>query len=258
MKKIVLVGELGEIAIVINKALGEAFKVQLCTANVENVKAMVRIIKPDMILLCDIGKDDIHTEVFEWIHTEVPQIPVLGITTKGKWEQHKDYYTTDQFETMFRPVGKNQLYETCCRILKLEVEDHIEEAPPVTEDEKKKIMIVDDSALMLRTIKGMLDDRYTVFIATSGNQALRMIPQKKPDLILLDCSMPGLDGKQTFEAMKERGYAQNIPVVFLTAVGERKQIYSILKSKPASYILKPPEQNKLIETIEQVLKRDPE
>lgn len=50
----------------------------------------------------------------------------------------------------------------------------------------KKIMLVDDSPVMLRNIKNILDKKYMVFITTSGKQALNAIPEKEPDLVVLE------------------------------------------------------------------------
>ena len=80
-----------------------------------------------------------------------------------------------------------------------------------------------------------------------------MILSKQPDLVLLDYDMPGMDGKTTFEAMLEDEFAKDIPVIFLTNVAKRSQIYAVLKSYPAGYILKPPDRKILLRTIEDVL-----
>lgn len=76
------------------------------------------------------------------------------------------------------------------------------------------------------------------------------------DLILLDYEMPGMDGKATFEAILADEFAKDIPVVFLTSIADRKQIYAVLKSYPAGYILKPPDKEKLFSTIETVFQRE--
>ena len=70
---------------------------------------------------------------------------------------------------------------------------------------------------------------------------------------MLDYEMEGMDGKTTFEAMKEDEDMKWIPVVFLTSVADRKSIYDVLKSKPDGYILKPPDEEKIFETIEEIL-----
>ncbi len=115
--------------------------------------------------------------------------------------------------------------------------------------EKKKIMIVDDTAIMVRNIKNILGDKYTVFFATSGEQALHIIPEKEPDLILLDYKMPGMDGKQVYEEMLKDEDMKDIPVIFLTSTADEKTIRSILETKPAGYILKPANQADLLEKI---------
>ena len=87
----------------------------------------------------------------------------------------------------------------------------------------------------------------------AGEQALKLIPRENPDLILLDYEMDGMDGKSTFEAMKEDDDMKWIPVVFLTSIADRKSIYDVLRSKPDGYILKPPDKEKIRETIEELI-----
>ena len=119
----------------------------------------------------------------------------------------------------------------------------------------KKIKLVDDSSVMLRNIKNILDRKYMVFITTSGKQALHAIPEKEPDLVVLDYKMPEMDGRAVFEEMQKDEYMKNIPVIFLTSVSDRKTIQSILKLQPAGYILKPPDQDKVLETIQEALRK---
>lgn len=118
----------------------------------------------------------------------------------------------------------------------------------------KKIMLVDDSPILLRNLKSILDQRYEVLLTTSGQQALKAIPEKEPDLVILDYKMPEMDGKAVFEEMQKDEKMKDIPVIFLTSVSDSKSIQSILKLKPAGYILKPPDQEKVMETIQNALK----
>ena len=99
--------------------------------------------------------------------------------------------------------------------------------------DKKKIMVVDDSPVMLRSIKSILDRNYTVYLATSGKQALH--------------------GIAVMEALQADDGTKDIPVVFLTSTADRKTVETILRLKPAGYILKPPDQDKVLSTIEEVL-----
>lgn len=125
----------------------------------------------------------------------------------------------------------------------------------MNDEGKKRIMIVDDSAVMLRSMKSILDRIYTVYLSTSGKQALQAIPEKQPDLVLLDYKMPEMDGIAVLEAMRADDSMKDIPIVFLTSVADRKTVDSILRLKPAGYILKPPDQSKVLETIKEALRR---
>ncbi|RKI38088.1 response regulator [bacterium D16-51] len=121
--------------------------------------------------------------------------------------------------------------------------------------EKKKIMLVDDSSVMLRNIKNILDRKYEVFLTTSGRQALKAIPEKEPDVVVLDYKMPDLDGRAVFEEMQKDEYMKTVPVIFLTSVSDSKTIQSILALRPAGYILKPPDKDKVLEVIQEALKK---
>ncbi len=257
MKKILLIGELGEIARSLNECLAGTFQVQLCSEQIENIQAMVKITKPDMIIICQIGIEEVDSTIFTWIQEKIPQIPVLGITTSEGWQQCREYYKTEQFTVLFRPVTKQELLQTCNKLLLGKSgADNPNGKMQDNPYQKKKIMLVDDSAILLRSMKSMLEKRYDICLAKSGEQALNMIPRENPDLILLDYEMDGMDGKETFEAIKEDQDMKWIPVVFLTSVANRQSIYSVLQSKPDGYILKPPDEERIFETIEEILGGD--
>lgn len=254
-KKVLLIGELSEIVRSLNECLEDDFQVQLCSEQIENVQAMVRIVKPDLIVVCQIGIEEIDNAIFEFVQKKCSKIPALGITTNEIWKQFREYYESEQFDVMFRPVMKRELLEKCHNLLGTGTvtDPKEEEFEGFEQKKKKKIMIVDDSAMLLRSMKSMLEKYYDICLAKSGEQALKMIPKEEPDLLLLDYEMDGMDGKATFEAMREDADMQFIPVVFLTSVANRKSIYSVLKIKPDGYILKPPDEERILETIEEIL-----
>ncbi len=120
---------------------------------------------------------------------------------------------------------------------------------------KKKILVVDDDPMMLRNVKKMLDENYDVSIVNSGMKAITSLGKKKPDLILLDYEMPICDGKQTLEMIRSDEAFKDIPVVFLTGLGDMEHIKAVLSLRPAGYMLKPPDKDKLIASITKVLGR---
>lgn len=249
MKKVLLVGELNEIVRSLNECLMGDFQVQLCIGQLESVQGMVSILRPDLIVISQISLEEMDGTIFEWLKEHRSYLPVLVISTIESWKQIKPYCQSEQFHRMFRPIAKTDLLEKCYELLKIKKGTNT--APKLRT--RKKILVVDDSPLLLRSIKGILEKKYTLFLATSGEQALSMILSKQPDLVLLDYEMPGMDGKKTFEAMLEDEFAKDIPVIFLTSIAERSQIYAVLKSYPADYILKPPEKETLLRRIEEVL-----
>lgn len=251
MKKVLLVGEPGEIAENLDECLADDFQVQLCPGELTDMKAMVKVIKPDLVIICQIGVEEDNNAIFTWLQEKYPGTPILGITTSEGWKQCKNFYKSEQFGVLFRPLVKSELLEKCYRFLGVKSENGPEYK--TADNRKKKIMIVDDSILLLRTMKNMLEKQYDICLVKSGEQALKMIPDENPDLILLDYEMEGMNGKDTFEAIKENEDMRFIPVVFLTSIDDRKSIYNVLRSKPDGYILKPPEEKKIRKIIEKLL-----
>jgi len=84
--------------------------------------------------------------------------------------------------------------------------------------DKYRIMIVDDSPNDIRVVMTMLSDEFAVLAATSGEKALQIAERTpQPDAILMDVEMPGMNGYQTCEALKNNPETANIPVVMLSS-----------------------------------------
>lgn len=254
MKKVLLVGSLGEIVRSLNECLSDDFFVQLCSEDLENVQSMVKIVRPALIIVCQIGVEEVDRAIFDWMQEKSSQTPVLVITTREGWEPYREFYDKEAFSIVYRPIAKWELVHKCRQILHMDTDKALKPREMEKSRQKKKIMLIDDSPLLLRSMKSMLEKYYQICLAKSGEQALRMIPEERPDLILLDYEMEGMDGKDTFEVMKEDEEMKEIPVVFLTSISDKKAVYSVLKSKPEGYILKPPDENRIFETIEEILK----
>lgn len=253
MKKILLVGELNEIMRSLNECLVQDFQVQICAEESENIKGMLKIIRPQLLIINLVGAENLDEAIFDWLQEKYPKLPVLLIMVWEERAKYKELYSEkEQFHEMFRPVAKSDLVEKCNELLGVKNVKKINSGSGMRI--RRKLLLVDDSPLQLRNMKAILEKKYEVFLATSGEMALKMIPQKQPDLILLDYDMPGMSGKKTFELIKEDNDMADIPVVFLTAVAERDRIYEVLPSRPAGYILKPAERDRLLETIEDVLR----
>jgi CheY-like chemotaxis protein len=94
---------------------------------------------------------------------------------------------------------------------------------------------------------------YDVVLANSGRKALEIIAMENPDVILLDYEMPLMKGPETMRHIREKRGFENIPIIFLTGVNDRAQITAALALKPAGYLLKPVNKEKLFNTVLDVL-----
>lgn len=125
-------------------------------------------------------------------------------------------------------------------------------------DFKKRILAVDDAAIILTRISNALQSDYEVITVNSGVRALKYLETEKPDLILLDIQMSPKDGIETLRdirAMKDR---EDIPVIMLTGVEDKDFVLESAKLGIYDYILKPFYSEDLIMRIERVFEQEKE
>jgi len=102
-----------------------------------------------------------------------------------------------------------------------------------------KILVVDDNPVTLSMIKGILSDFYKVYTVNSGAMALEYLDTQRPDLILLDIEMPGMNGIELLCAVKADPRLCSIPVLFLTTTTDNAVEAMVFKLGAADYIRKP-------------------
>src|SRR3989338_5240636 len=101
-----------------------------------------------------------------------------------------------------------------------------------------KLLIVDDEAEICDFLKSFFEERnYEVKIASSGQAALQVVEQFKPQVVLLDIKMPGIDGIQTLGTLKKK--FPRIKVIMVTALETRDKIEECLRLGADNYITKP-------------------
>lgn len=137
-------------------------------------------------------------------------------------------------KVMLRPLNVNDLVSELDEAVRKETEA----------EARKKILIVDDDPTMLRMIKSLLGEKYLVYVAGSGMNAITFLATNKVDLILLDYEMPVISGAKVLEMIRSEVSTQNIPVMFLTAKNDKESVMQVLALKPEKYLLKtmPPEE----------------
>lgn len=123
-----------------------------------------------------------------------------------------------------------------------------------TPTDKPTILIVDDTPTNLSILEQILDAEYLISIAQSGTQALEVIEQFTPDLILLDVNMPGIDGFETCRKLKSQENTRHIPVIFITARAEPEDLIQGFKEGGVDYITKPFNHSEVMARVQTHLK----
>jgi DNA-binding response OmpR family regulator len=115
---------------------------------------------------------------------------------------------------------------------------------------KGTILIVDDTPDNLALLSDALDDAgYRVLVALDGNSALSRIQRRRPDLILMDALMPGLDGFDTCRQIKADATSADIPVLFMTALTDSEHVVRGFEAGAIDYVTKPIECREVLARI---------
>lgn len=104
---------------------------------------------------------------------------------------------------------------------------------------KKRILVIDDVALILQRIREDLEEYYDVITVNSGVRALRYLELEKPALILLDIRMTPKDGFQTLREIRAMKNGTDIPVIMLTGVEDKNSVMEGIELGICDYVLKP-------------------
>ena len=116
-----------------------------------------------------------------------------------------------------------------------------------------KILVVDDNPVNIDFLVELLNE-YDVRTVLDGHSALEAVEEEKPDLILLDISMPGLNGFDVCKRLKASTATNNIPIIFLTASDESDSVVHAFKIGGADYIVKPYNTEEVLVRVQTQLK----
>ena len=118
----------------------------------------------------------------------------------------------------------------------------------------KDILVVDDEPNAVVPIQFLMEQQgYRVMVAERGEDALDLIFQYKPDLVLLDIMLPGINGFEVCEIVRLNPEYRSIKIIFLTALGREEQIARGLALGADAYITKPHSNDALVAMVKEVL-----
>ncbi|MDD5190733.1 MAG: response regulator [Dehalococcoidales bacterium] len=116
----------------------------------------------------------------------------------------------------------------------------------------KKILIVDDAAFMRMRCNRLLTEKgYNVVEAANGLEALQKFKQVHPDAVLLDITMPEMDGIETLKKLKELD--SNICVAMVTAMGQQSMVIEALKLGAKDFVVKPFDADRVLAAVQRIV-----
>ena len=131
--------------------------------------------------------------------------------------------------------------------MQIEIPEQVSAVSPILPSQKEMtspnhaphLLIVEDNPDLRRFLRQSLSSIYQIEEAENGKDALELISQKQPDLILSDIMMPVMRGDEMCQTLKNQVETSHIPVILLTALGDRESILHGLEIKADSYVIKP-------------------
>jgi CheY-like chemotaxis protein len=129
----------------------------------------------------------------------------------------------------------------------------IAELPLQVIEGKPIVLVVEDNVDNMITVKAILADDFTILEAADGAGAVAVAEKYMPNLILMDISLPGIDGIEAFKQIRKNRELENIPIVALTASALISDRETILAYGFDDYLAKPIDEKSFFETINGVL-----
>ncbi len=207
-------------------------------SNGEEAIKLVKKYLPDLITLDVIMPDmngfDVASELKSYPETR--NIPIIIVSAT---DDKQPAYSLGISEFLTKPFDEEAILEKVTRLLR---------------DPKGSILVVDDDEHLVKSVNFELQQRgYSTFVAHDGDEALKLVAQNPPDLIILDIMMPKVDGHQVIKALKARPETSDIPIIVLTGVevvGEKMKALSLGANE---YLLKSGGLTQLLEAAANIL-----
>jgi two-component system, cell cycle response regulator DivK len=118
---------------------------------------------------------------------------------------------------------------------------------------RKKILVVEDVELNRDLLVQLLEDRYEVFTAADGEEGIRLADRQRPDAILMDLSLPGLDGWAAARRIKANPALRHIPIIALSAHAMMGDEEKARQSGCDDYLSKPLDEDLLFDKLGKLL-----
>jgi len=237
----------------------EGYKVDVVRGGQEALEYVKQTIPEGIIL--DLMMPEVDGfEVLEKIRCTrtTAQIPVLVLTAKDLTSEDLNKLSHNNIQQLIQKGDvdrQNLLFKTRLMLdAKPGVKPANQSQVPNTQcPVPKTILVIEDNPDNMITIKAVLQNKYSILEATDGEQGLKKTLEESPDLVLLDISLPEMDGFTVVRKIKENKETRHIPVIALTARVMKGDREKTIEAGCDDYIAKPIEPEKVLETIVKML-----
>ncbi|MEI7676815.1 MAG: response regulator [Bacteroidales bacterium] len=260
-QKTILLVDDSEPAIIQMKDILEenGYKIYVAKDGVEAMQLLTSLV-PDAIIL-DLMMPEIDGfEVLKGIRNvdETAKVPVLVLTAKHITKEDLNTLKQNNIHQLIQKGDVNlaQLIQTIADMttLKQPITPAIRSTTTRHEQSKKlNILVVEDNPDNMITVKALLEDKFNVFEAIDGIEAINMAKLHIPHLILMDIALPNVDGIEAFHTIRKNIELENIPIIALTASAMTSDRETILSHGFDAYIAKPIDEKLFLKTIHQIL-----
>lgn len=213
--------------------------------------------RPDAIIL-DLMMPDIDGyDVLKTIrNTEATaQIPVLILTAKDLSKDDLNLLIRNNVHQLIQKgdVNRNELLKAIADLYKTGTSEELNIKTHKKSNERLNILVVEDNSDNMLTVKAIFEDKHNIYEAADGLEAITLAKKHKPDLILMDIALPGIDGIEAFKRIRLSGEFSHIPIIALTASAMTSDRETILAFGFEAYISKPINEKEFFRTINRVL-----
>lgn len=221
-----------------------------------NVIQTIKQEKPDLLILDIMMPEKDGFEIIDELQLEndTASIPIIVLTAlKFDTFQEKGILTG-----LPEIVSKNIPEDFLKNIIEKEIsKSNLQTKDNLQKKQLPKVLIADDQTELLLLIKETIENAgFEVFIASDGKEAIEKAYSENPDIIVLDYDMPIKDGLQTAQELKDNPLFAHIPIIIVTAKGDKQTKLKGLSMGIDDYLIKPVDTDELIARIRMILKRN--
>ena len=237
-KKIIYVDDVNYSLVSVKSRLNEFFEIYPAESSVKLMEFLDNF-TPDLILL-DVNMPDVDGyEVIKRLKDDerYANIPVIFLTGKSDRESVVKGLSLGAADYVIKPYSTTKLIET----INVQLEPKKNKFG-LTDDNisnKPSVLVVDDVSSMLRAIQYALSDRYKVYVLSKSEDVMDFLNVRKPDLILLDYVMPGLNGFDLITIIKRLPDHRDTPIIIISTEGTQDSVNEAISLGASDFIVKP-------------------